>query len=294
MLLRLFGSPLLRDTCIIWIRLYTYDSILTVSARVLLSRKLMTPFVTSLLLGLAFPVQAASVRVTCEGIHEFSISKPEVQCSQSALLSDPDGNLVPGFSFGFASLPKGKLAASAAGGSIRGIGYNGGEASALFTDKLSISGDWTGLLPVTVSVIVRYAFAGLGESQLHAGIRTRRADEIINTTQAQIQMVRKGFGGVVLTNVDSTGDINTPADGFYQPSSVIMLSTTEMVHHSSPQFDIRADLRGYSLPNLGSLGSVITALVSAELEFFVSIPEALGYESESGVFLADSNQADDE
>ncbi|MDH3689117.1 MAG: hypothetical protein OEU36_06500 [Gammaproteobacteria bacterium] len=254
------------------------------------------PVVALILFALAVPTYGAHgahaygahVRVTCEGIQEFSVSKPEVQCSDAKVLSDPDGNLVPGFSFALASLPKGRLSASSAGGSIRDFGYNGGEASALFKDTLSIAGEWKGLLPITVSLYLRYTFAGLGEARLRTAVGTRSSGAMLDDNRAHVRMIRKGFGGVTLNRIESTGNVQLPAEGLYQPSAGIVLSVTEMVHQDSPTLDIRALVTTFSSPNLGSLGSIISALVSADAELQVSIPGDLAYESASRAFLTGS------
>ena len=106
-----------------------------------------------LLLGLTMPLHAMYVRATCKGIVDFSDSAIRARCHEANLLTDPEGGLVSGFTTAAVDVATGALNAGAAGGQIRDVGYNGGEASAFFKDRLTILGDWQGAIPVTVSML---------------------------------------------------------------------------------------------------------------------------------------------
>ena len=71
-----------------------------------------------LLLLCALPTlgEAAFVRTNCRGIQEFSMTDGNVSCQESSVLTDEDQHLMLGHTRAMASLQRGLLATSAAGG----------------------------------------------------------------------------------------------------------------------------------------------------------------------------------
>lgn len=238
-----------------------------------------------LLCALSTLAEAAFVRANCRGIQEFSITDSGVSCQESSVLDDDDGHLILGHTRATASLPRGLLLSSAAGGQIRDLGSNGGEAGALLMDRLTISGDWVGSIPVTVRLCVDYKFAGFGESRVHATLRTSPANGVAGGSQARIRLFHRGFGGAVLADFNSRGEFEIPAEGARAPQSVLVLSVTENIHHSSPELNLRADIAAFALPNLEALEPVLSSFSQVVAWVVVSLPERLAFSSESGTFL---------
>lgn len=242
-----------------------------------------------LLLLLALPPvgEAAFVRANCRGIQEFSSSESDVSCQESSVLGDESDHLMLGHTRASASLPRGLLATSAAGGQIRDVGSNGGEAGALLMDRLTISGDWVGSIPVTVRLCIDYKFAGFGESRVHATLRTSSANSVAGGNQARVRLSHRGFGGAVLANFDSRGAFAIPAEGRRPAQSNLVLSVTENIYPSAPDLNVRADIAAFALPNLEALEPVLSSFSQVVAWVLVLLPERLEFSSESGEFLSE-------
>lgn len=245
-------------------------------------------FLLLLVAAVSIPTQAAHVRANCRGIQEFSMSEPEVSCYQSDTLTDSAGHIMFGYTAAAASLTRGKLTASASGGAIRDIGYNGGEATALLKDKISIQGEWQGSIPVTVSVWVAYKFAGFGESRIHASLGTTTVQRPVAENRVSIRLVHRGFNQASLSNVNNMGTYQSPEDGSYPAQSILSLSVTETIERESPYLEVRARLDSYALPNLDTLNPTASSLVNVEARISVSLPQPLKFTSESGTFLSEA------
>jgi hypothetical protein len=240
-----------------------------------------------LLWALPAVAEAAFVRANCRGIQEFSTTDGTVSCQESSVLNDESHRLMLGHTRASASLARGLLINSAAGGQIRDVGSNGGEAGALLMDRLTISGQWAGSIPVTVRLCLGYKFAGFGESRIHATLRTSSADSGRDGNQARVRLAHRGFGGAVLADFDSRGDFQIPAEVSLPAQSVLVMSVTENVHHSAPEMNLRADIAVFALPNLEALEPVLSSFGEVVAWIMVSLPERLAFSSESGVFLSE-------
>ncbi len=232
-------------------------------------------------------VDAAFVRANCRGIQEFSMTDGHVSCQESSVLSDENEHLMLGHTRAAASPPRGLLSTSAAGGQIRDVGSNGGEAGALLMDRLTVTGDWDGFIPVTVDLCVGYKFAGFGESRIHATLRTSSAASATGDNKARVRLSHRGFGGTWLSDFESRGEFEIPEEGPRAPQSTLALSVTERIHHSSPEMGVRADVAVFALPNLEALEPVLSSFSRAVAWISVSLPERLEFSSESGVFLSE-------
>ena len=210
-----------------------------------------------------------------------------VSCQESRVLSDENEHLMLGHTRAAASLPRGLLSTSAAGGQIRDVGSNGGEAGALLMDRLSIIGDWDGFVPVTIRLCIEYQFAGFGESRIHATLRTSSAHSATGDNQARVRLSHRGFGGTRLSDFESRGEFEIPEEGSRAPQSTLALSVTEKVHHSSPEMSVRADIAAFALPNLEALEPVLSSFSRVVAWISVSLPERLEFSSESGMFLSE-------
>lgn len=210
-----------------------------------------------------------------------------VSCQESSVLTDENERLMLGHTRAAASLPRGLLTTSAAGGQIRDVGSNGGEAGALLMDRLTITGDWDGFIPVTVRLCVEYKFAGFGESRIHATVRTSSAHSTTGDNRARVRLSHRGFGGTWLSDFASRGEFEIPEEGYRAPQSTLALSVTEKVHHSSPAMSVRADIAAFALPNLEALEPVLSSFSRAVAWILVSLPERLEFSSESGAFLSE-------
>ncbi len=231
--------------------------------------------------------EAAFVRANCRGVQEFSTSESEVSCRESSVLSDDAEHLLLGHTWAVANLGKGRLSTSAAGGQIRDVGSNGGEAGALLMDRLTIVGDWQDDVAVTVHLCVAYKFAGFGDSRIHATLRSSSGDGTTGRNQARVRVQHRGFGGTALADFDSRGTFTIPPQGPLPAHAVFELTVTERVHHSSPTLNLRADLAAYALPNLEVLEPVLSSFAEVVGWLAVSLPEALAFTSESGMFLSE-------
>lgn len=249
--------------------------------------KLPPPAWLLLLCALSPVAESAFVRANCRGIQEFSTTESHVSCQESSVLDDESDHLMLGHTRASASLPRGLLFSSAAGGQIRDLGSNGGEAGALLMDRLTISGDWVGSIPVTVRLCVDYKFAGFGESRVHATLRTSAANSIAGANRARVRLSHRGFGGAVLADFDSRGEFEIPTEGSRPSQSALVLSVTENVHHSAPELNVRADVAAFALPNLEALEPVLSSFSRVVAWIIVSLPGGIAFSSESGRFLSE-------
>jgi hypothetical protein len=239
------------------------------------------------LCALSSAAQGFFVRANCRGIQEFSVTDHSASCQESSVLAHDD-HLLLGHTRAAVSLARGVLQSSAAGGQIRDVGANGGQAGALFMDRLTISGDWTGAIPVTVRLCVDYRFAGLGESRVHATLRTSPGGAALGANQAGIRLTNRGLGGAVLKSLDSRGDFEIPGEGARARASLLLLSVTENIHRRAPVLSVRADVAAFALPNLQALEPVLSSYSQVVAWVQLSLPEPLVFTSESGAFLSDA------
>lgn len=232
------------------------------------------PLLSALLLAaLPAAAEAAQVRVTCRGVQQLSTTERAVSCHETDAFTDRDGRILFGHTAAAADLANGTLTASASGGSIRDIGYNGGEATALLKDEIPVPGEWRGSIPVTVTMRIAYRFAGFGESRIHASLSATSAPGPSARHRALIRLSHRGFDQVSLRSVAGDGSYAVPADGAYPSRAVLTMSVTEMVAASSPRVTVRARLDGYALPNLDSVNPSADSLVDAEARITVSLAE---------------------
>jgi hypothetical protein len=243
--------------------------------------------VLHLLGALPAVVEAAFVRANCRGVQEFSMTGGKVSCQESSVLDNDSEHLLLGHTRATASLARGLLIASAAGGQIRGVGSNGGEAGALFMDRLTITGDWDGFVSVTVRLCVAYKFAGFGESRIHATLRTSSVNSAAGDNRARVRLSHRGFGAAALADFDSRGEFEIPRQGSHPLQSNVVLSVTEKVHRNSPEMNLRADIGAFALPNLEALEPVLSSFGKAVAWISVSLPERLAFSSESGMFMGE-------
>lgn len=239
-----------------------------------------------LLAAATVPANAAHVRVTCRGIQEYSRFERVVSCDESSVLSGPDGRLLFGHTAARVELARGLLAASASGGAVRDVGYNGGEATALFMDELFVEGSWQGRVPVTVSMWIRYKFAGSGESRIHASLGATASTALSANNRAQIRLNHRGFNRATLQTVINDGAFRTPQNGSYPAQSTLEMSVTEMVALESPRLVVRARVDSYALPNLDTINPTAASLVEVEAHISVFLPEHLRVGSESEGLLS--------
>ncbi len=247
-----------------------------------------------LLLLCALPalLEAAFVRTNCRGIQEFSMTDGNASCQESSVLTDENQRLMLGHTRATASLQRGLLSSSAAGGQIRDVGSNGGEAGALLVDRLTIVGDWDGFVLVGVRLCVRYTFAGFGESRIHATLRTSAAQDASGDNLARVRLSHRGFGGTRLSDFESRGEFEIPEQGPRAAQSMLALSVIQRVHHSAPEMSVRADIAAFALPNLEALEPVLSSFGRALAWISVSLPERLEFSSESGMFLSEPYAAE--
>ena len=210
-----------------------------------------------------------------------------VSCQESSVLTDEDQHLMLGHTRAMASLQRGLLSTSAAGGQIRDVGSNGGEAGALLMDRLTIVGDWDGFIFVIVRLCMQYKFAGFGESRIHATLRTASAQVAAGDNLARIRLTHRGFSGTRLSDFESRGEFEIPEEGSRSAQSMLALSVIQRVHHSSPEMSVRADIAAFALPNLEALEPVLSSFGRVLAWISVSLPDQLEFSSESGMFLSE-------
>ena len=211
----------------------------------------------------------------------------EVSCQESSVLNDDDEHLMLGHTRASASLARGLLLTSAAGGQIRDVGSNGGEAGALLVDRLIISGDWQGFIAVTVRLCLVYKFAGFGDSRIHATLRTSSGQDARGGNRARVRLSHRGFGAAALADFGSRGEFELPERGVHPLHSRLVLSVTEKIHHNIPEMKLRADIAVFALPNLEPLEPVLSSFARVVAWISVSLPERLAFSSESGMFMSE-------
>ena len=222
------------------------------------------------------------VHASCTGVIKYSTTRHEAHCVVENVLEDAEGTLIPGYSSAFANLRHGRLRAAAAGASVDSADYNGHEAAALFKDTLRISGQWSGRVPVTVSMWIRYQFDGIGDAQLRAQLSATETPQPTIRNRARIELRHRGDNRVQLTNANSQGNFAAPENGRYKPRSVLLLQVTQMVDARRPQIDIRAHLQSFALPNPRPLRPIVSSLIRAEGRLEATAPSMFHIESESG------------
>ncbi len=220
----------------------------------------------------ATTVQAGLYRVTCKGIHVLSSDATGDACAESAMLDDGQGRFLPSISEAAADLGRGALAATAGGGAIRGVGYGGREATAVIIERFRLSGSWTGSMPVTVIMKLRYRFDGDGESRLGVLLRSALPREFRTVHQAALWVHYTGLGGAVALEGRTRGRFEQPADGSIKNDTTITLRVIQEIDAATPDLEVRADLIAYAMPNLGSFEESLTSLVQAHGEVEIAAP----------------------
>ena len=222
----------------------------------------------------ATTAQAGLYRVTCKGIHKLSSDATGDSCAESGMLDDTQGRFLPSFSEALADLGRGVLAATAGGGAIRGVGYDGREATTVIIEKFRLNGSWTGTMPVEITMKLRYRFGGDGESRLGALLRSSSPTAVRGEHQAAMWMHHTGLGGAVVRAGATKGRFEQPAEGSIASRASVELKVTQSIDAAAPELAIRADLTAYAMPNLGSFEESLTSLVDArgEIEFAAPCP----------------------
>ena len=215
---------------------------------------------------------AGLYRVTCKGIHKLSSIATADSCAESGMLNDAEGRFLPSFSEAHADLGHGTLAATAGGGAIRDVGYDGREATSVIIERLRIEGSWTGKMPVEIAMRLHYRFEGDGESRLGALLRSSATESVRAEHQAAMWMRYTGLGGAVVLAGRTRGRFTQPADGAISNRTTIELKVTQVVDAAAPNLEIRADLTAYAMPNLGLFEESLTSLVQAQGEIELAAP----------------------
>ena len=228
------------------------------------------------LLAAAAPDPAAAaedlLRVTCRGIFQLSVTEPALECAESGLLSDPDGGLLSAFSAAEARLVDARLAAGAAGGAIRGVGYIGREASVLLLQNLRIVGDWQGSMPLTLRLELEYGFGGYGEGRMKAALRSSESGALRRENHAGLRMRHTGLGGALLDDDNSSGNYSLPQPGPYPARSALTLGVVQPVPRERPEIVVRVDLYVLATPSLGHLDATTSALATTRAELVIAAP----------------------
>ena len=217
---------------------------------------------------------AGLYRVTCKGIHKLDSNATGDSCAESGMLDDTQGRFLPSLSEAIADLERGVLSTTAGGGAIRGVGYDGREATSVIIEQFRLHGSWTGTMPVEITMKLRYRFGGDGESRLGVLLRSSAARQIRAEHQAAMWMRYTGLGGAVVLGDATKGRFEQPADGSIARGTTVELKVTQSVDAAAPELEIRADLTAYAMPNLGPFEESLTSLVDArgEIEFAAPCP----------------------
>ena len=223
------------------------------------------------------------LRVTCRGQFRLSVTEPAIECSESGVLSDPAGGMVSAFSAATANHVSTEIGAGAAGGAIREVGYFGREASALFLQRLWLSGEWQGAMPLTLTLDLEYGFGGHGEGRLHAALRSSEEGSGRGRNRAGLRMRHTEFGGAQLREDGSDGNYALPEPGVYPSRSLLTLSVVHPVRRERPWAAVRADLMVFATPSLGRFDASVSALVTARAALSLSAPCPVSVRSGSGV-----------
>lgn len=244
---------------------------------------LLLPFALLALAGSGAAAAEDLLRVTCRGIFQLSVAEPALECSESDVLTDPEGGLLSAFSAAEADLSSTRLAAGAAGGAIRGVGYIGREASALLLQGIRIAGDWHGAMPLTLTLDLRYGFGGYGEGRVKAALRSSLGGVVRRENYAGFRMRHTGLGGALLADDNSNGNYSLPQPGPYPSRSALTLRVVQLVPKERPNVVVRADLYALATPSLGSLDTTTSALATAQAELVLSAPCSVSAHSQYGV-----------
>ena len=215
---------------------------------------------------------AGMYRVTCKGIHKLSSTASADSCFEDAMLHDGNGRFLSSLSGAHADLHRGTLSALAGGGAIRDIGYGGREATSVIVERLRLSGAWTGVMPVAITMTVHYDFEGDGESRLLVMLRSSSSGTHRAEHRAAVRMRHTGLGGAVLVPDTTTGRFEQPGAGRVGARGTFELKVVQAIDASDPDFDIRADLLAYASPNLGPFDESLTSLIRARAEIELSAP----------------------
>ena len=234
------------------------------------SRSLGALLVVAMLCAAAAP--AGVYRVTCKGIHKLSSAATADSCFEDAMLHDGHGRFLSSVSGAHVDPVRGTLSASAGGGSIRDIGYGGREATSVIAERFRLSGTWTGVMPVEITLTLQYDFEGDGESRLRAMLRSTSGAATRREHRAAIRMRHTGLGGAVLVAGTAKGRFEQPEAGRIARRATIEIKVVQGIDAAHPVFDMRADLLAYALPNLGSFDESLTSLVRARGELEISAP----------------------
>ena len=188
----------------------------------------------------AATAQAGVYRVTCKGIHKLSSTIASDSCAESGMLDDARGRFLPSVSEAYADLGRGILAATAGGGAIRDIGYDGREATSVIIERFRLNGSWTGEMPVEITMKLRYRFEGDGESRLGALLRSSTAGVGVAWAehQAAVWMRYTGLGGAVVIAGSTKGRFEQPSDGSIASWTTVELKVTQKVDAAAPRLEI--------------------------------------------------------
>ena len=223
------------------------------------------------------------LRVTCRGQFQLSVTERALECSESDVLTDPEGGMLSAFSAAEADLAGTRLGAGAAGGAIRDVGYIGREASALVLQGFRIEGDWQGAMPLTITLELRYGFGGYGEGRMRAALWSSLDGAVRRQNYVGFRMRHTGFGGALLSDDNSRGNHSLPQPGPYPSRSDLRLRVVQHVPRERPDVVIRADLYMLATPSLGSLDTTTSALATAQAELVMSAPCRVSARSQYGV-----------
>ena len=241
------------------------------------SRYLLQTLRTAAVLVLAGTLTAAMAglyRVTCKGIFKLSSSTTGDSCAESGKLDDANGRFLPSFSEAHADLGRGVLTATAGGGAIRGVGYDGREATSVIIERFRLSGSWTGTMPVEITMKLRYRFGGDGESRLGALLRSSTSGRAVRGEHqaSDADAYYTGLGGAVVLAENTRGRFEQPADGSIASRTTIELKVVQQIDAATPNLEVRADLAAYAMPNLGLFEESLTSLVDARGEIELAAP----------------------
>ena len=239
----------------------------------------------------AATAQGGVYRVTCKGIHKLSTSAAGDSCAESGMLDDAHGHFLPSFSEAHADLGRGILAATAGGGAIRDVGYDGREATSVIIERFRLNGRWTGEMPVEITMKLRYRFGGDGESRLGVFLRSSTAGAVRGEHQAAIWMHYTGLGGAVVVQGRTRGRFEQPPEGSIASRTAIELKVIQSIDAATPNLQIRADLIAYALPNLGLFEESLTSLVDAHGEIELTAPCPFRIEARSSTIVWNSTTA---
>ena len=239
----------------------------------------------------AATAHAGLYRVTCKGIFKLSSSTTGDSCAESGKLDDANGRFLPSFSEAHADLGRGVLTATAGGGAIRGVGYDGREATSVIIERFRLSGSWTGTMPVEITMKLRYRFGGDGESRLGALLRSSTSGAVRGEHQASVRIYYTGLGGAVVLAETTRGRFEQPAEGSIESRTEIELKVIQGIDAVAPNLEVRADLIAYALPNLGLFEESLTSLIAAHGEIELSAPCPFRIEAPSNASAWDTRTA---